>query len=86
MISFYWRELFSELRTKNRTYKRIEGASKLKVDKPKEKEDPRQSLMLLFNEDAEFVIKDPTEIERLHPHKTEYDSALKDGKRRGSGC
>lgn len=45
--------------------------------------DPRLSLWRLFQEDAEFVIGDPTEIERPQAWKTEYVGKLKDGKTRG---
>ena len=45
--------------------------------------DPRAALWRLFQEDAEFVIGDPTEIERPHAWKTEYVGKLKDGKTRG---
>jgi hypothetical protein len=48
-----------------------------------EKADPRTALWRLFQEDAEFVIGDPTEIERPHAWKTEYVGKLKDGKTRG---
>jgi hypothetical protein len=48
-----------------------------------EKADPRTALWRLFQEDAEFVIGDPTEIERPHAWKTEYVGTLKDGKTRG---
>jgi hypothetical protein len=47
------------------------------------KADPRSALWRLFQEDAEFVIGDPTEIERPHAWKTEYVGKLKDGKTRG---
>ncbi len=47
------------------------------------KADPRTALWRLFQEDAEFVIGDPTEIERPHAWKTEYVGKLKDGKTRG---
>ena len=47
------------------------------------KADPRAALWRLFQEDAEFVIGDPTEIERPHAWKTEYVGKLKDGKSRG---
>jgi len=47
------------------------------------KVDPRTALWRLFQEDAEFVIGDPTEIERPHAWKTEYVGKLKDGKTRG---
>ena len=47
------------------------------------KADPRTALWRLFQEDAAFVIGDPTEIERPHAWKTEYVGKLKDGKTRG---
>jgi len=47
------------------------------------KTDPRAALWRLFQEDAEFVIGDPTEIERPQAWKTEYVGTLKDGKTRG---
>lgn len=45
--------------------------------------DPRQALWRLFQENAEFVIGDPTEIERPQAWKTEYVGTLKDGKTKG---
>jgi hypothetical protein len=45
--------------------------------------DPRQVLWRLFQEPAEFVIGDPTEIERPQAWKTEYVGTLKDGKTKG---
>jgi hypothetical protein len=56
-------------------YKRIQRFLK--------KADPRTALWRLFQEDAAFVIGDPTEIERPHAWKTEYVGKLKDGKTRG---
>jgi len=47
------------------------------------KADPRAALWRLFQEDAGFVIGDPTEIERPHAWKTAYVGKLKDGKSRG---
>jgi hypothetical protein len=47
------------------------------------KAEPRAALWRLFQEDAEFVIGDPTEIERPHAWKTAYVGKLKDGKTRG---
>ena len=47
------------------------------------KADPRTALWRLFQEDAAFVIGDPTEIERPHAWKTEYVGKLKDDKTRG---
>jgi hypothetical protein len=48
-----------------------------------QKADPRLALWRLFQEDAEFVIGDPTEIERPQAWKTEYVGTLKDGKTKG---
>ena len=45
--------------------------------------DPRTILWRLFREEAEFVIGDPTEIERPQAWKTEYVGKLKDGKTKG---
>ena len=45
--------------------------------------DPREILARLYQEDAEFVIGDPTEIERAQAWKTEYVGTLKDGKTKG---
>lgn len=45
--------------------------------------DPRAVLWRLFREEAEFVIGDPTEIERPQAWKTEYVGTLKDGKTKG---
>jgi len=45
--------------------------------------DPRTTLWRLFQEDAEFVIGDPTEIERPQAWKTAYVGTLKDGKTKG---
>ncbi|MCC6147608.1 MAG: transposase [Anaerolineaceae bacterium] len=45
--------------------------------------DPRQALWRLFQEEAEFVIGDPTEIERRQARKTAYVGTLKDGKTKG---
>lgn len=44
---------------------------------------PKEQLQLLFNEEAEFVIADPTEITRPHAYKTEYVGTLKDGRTKG---
>ena len=45
--------------------------------------DPREILWRLFQEQAEFVIGDPTEIERPQAWKTPYVGVLKDGKTKG---
>ncbi len=44
---------------------------------------PKEQLHLLFNEESEFVIGDPTEIERPNAWKTEYVGTLMDGKTKG---
>ena len=48
-----------------------------------EQSDPKAALQRLFQEDASFVIGDPTEIERPQAKKTAYVGTLKDGKTRG---
>lgn len=45
--------------------------------------EPQERLKLLFNEAAEFVIADPTEIERPHANRTQYVGRLKDGETKG---
>lgn len=45
--------------------------------------DPREMLWRLFQEEADFVIGDPTEIERPQAWKTSYVGTLKDGKTKG---
>lgn len=45
--------------------------------------DPQAALRLLFNEEADFVIGDPTEIERPHAKKTGYVGTLMDGHTKG---
>ena len=45
--------------------------------------DPQPALWRLFQEQAEFVIGDPTEIERRQAWRTEYVGKLKDGKTLG---
>ena len=45
--------------------------------------DPREALWRLFQEQAEFVLGDPTEIERPQAWKTAYVGTLKDGKTKG---
>lgn len=57
------------------SYKRIQRFLK--------QSDPRQVLWRLFQEQAEFVIGDPTEIERPQARRTEYVGTLKDGKTKG---
>jgi hypothetical protein len=57
------------------SYKRIQRFIK--------RADPREALWYLFQEQAEFVIGDPTEIERPQAWKTAYVGTLKDGKTKG---
>jgi len=45
--------------------------------------DPQATLKMLFNEEADFVIADPTEIERPHAGQTEYVGTLIDGETKG---
>jgi len=45
--------------------------------------DPREALWRLYQEDAPFILADPTEIPRPQAKKTEYVGRLKDGKTRG---
>ena len=45
--------------------------------------EPQKALKRLYVEEAEFVIADPTEIERTQAKKTEYVGVLKDGKSLG---
>ncbi len=43
-------------------------------------------LTLLFNEEADFVIGDPTDIEHPHASKTDYVGTLMMGKPKAFGC
>jgi len=45
--------------------------------------DVKRLLLRLFQEDAEFVIEDPTEMERSQARKTDYVGTLSDGNTRG---
>ena len=45
--------------------------------------DPREALLRLFQEDAPFVIGDPTEVPRPQAWKTPYVGTLKDGETKG---
>jgi hypothetical protein len=45
--------------------------------------DPQAALQLMFNEEADFVIADPTEIERPNARRTSYVGTLKDGRTKG---
>ena len=58
-------------------------ASYKRIQRFLQQSDPRQALWRLFPEQAEFVIADPTEIERPQARRTKYVGTLKDGKTRG---
>lgn len=60
-----------------------ETACYKRVQRFLQENDPQQKLKLLFNEESEFVIGDPTEIERPHAKKTKYVGTLKDGQTKG---
>jgi hypothetical protein len=60
-----------------------QAAAYKRVQRFLQESEPKQALRLLLNEQAEFVIGDPTEIERPHARKTSYVGTLKDGKTRG---
>lgn len=59
------------------------AASYKRIQRFVKQTDPREVLWRLFQEQAEFVIADPTEIERPQAWKTEYVGTLKDGKTKG---
>jgi hypothetical protein len=59
------------------------AASYKRIQRFLQRTDPRQALWRLFQEPAEFVIADPTEIERPQAWKTAYVGTLKDGKTKG---
>ena len=60
-----------------------EAANYKRVQRFLEKTEPEEALRLLFNEEAKFVIGDPTEIERPYAKKTSYVGTLKDGETKG---
>lgn len=60
-----------------------EAASYKRVQRFLQHNEPQETLRLMFNEEADFVIVDPTEIERPHAHKTGYVGTLKDGRTKG---
>jgi hypothetical protein len=59
------------------------AASYKRIQRFLQQVDPRQALWRLFQEQAEFVIGDPTEIERPQAWKTDYVGTFKDGKTKG---
>lgn len=60
-----------------------EAASYKRIQRFLQENEPQETLKLLFNEEADFVIGDPTEIERPHAEKTAYVGTLKDGQTKG---
>jgi hypothetical protein len=60
-----------------------EAANYKRIQRFLEKTEPEEALRLLFNEEAKFVIGDPTEIERPYAKKTSYVGTLKDGETKG---
>lgn len=60
-----------------------EAANYKMIQRFLKKEDLQEVLQRLFNEEAEFVIGDPTEIERPGAKKTDYVGTLSDGKTKG---
>lgn len=60
-----------------------EEANYKRVQRFLKENNPQEALQFLFNEEAEFVIGDPTEIERPHAKKTNYVGTLSDGETKG---
>jgi len=60
-----------------------EAASYKRIQRFLHDNDPQETLKLLFNEEADYVIGDPTEIERPHAINTAYVGTLKDGETKG---
>jgi hypothetical protein len=58
-------------------------ASYKRIQRFLHEQDPGEALKMLFNESADFVIGDPTEIERPHADQTEYVGTLMDGQTKG---
>ena len=60
-----------------------EAAGYKRIQRFLQDNEPREALKMLFNEEADFVIADPTEIERPHAEQTEYVGTLMDGHTKG---
>jgi len=60
-----------------------EASNYKKIQRFLKQEDISTNLKRLFNEETEFVIVDPTEIERPGAKKTEYVGTLSDGETKG---
>ena len=63
--------------------KGAEAANYKMIQRFLKREDLQEVLRRLFNEEAEFVIADPTEIERPGAKKTDYVGTLSDGQTKG---
>jgi hypothetical protein len=59
------------------------AASYKRIQRFLQQTDPREVLWRLFQEQAEFLIADATEVQRPQAWKTEYVGTLKDGKSKG---
>ena len=59
------------------------GANYKAIQRFLEQNDPKAALMRLYQEDAPFIIGDPTEMPRPYARKTQYVGTLKDGKTAG---
>ncbi len=59
------------------------AASYKRIQRFLQDQDPQEALKMLFNDEADFVIGDPTEIERPHADKTAYVGTLMDGQTKG---
>lgn len=60
-----------------------EAACYKRIQRFLQENDPQDTLKMLFNEESQFVIGDPTEIERPHANQTEYVGTLMDGETKG---
>lgn len=60
-----------------------EAAGYKRIQRFLQDNEPREALKRLFNEEAKFVIADPTEIKRPHANKTGYVGTLMDGQTKG---
>jgi hypothetical protein len=60
-----------------------EAANYKAIQRFLEKMDPQDALLRLFQEEASFVIGDPTEMPRPQAKKTEYVGTLSDGETKG---
>jgi hypothetical protein len=59
------------------------AASYKRIQRFLQAQEPHGALRMLFNEEADFVIGDPTEIERPHADRTGYVGTLMDGETKG---